>query len=83
MKREEFVAINTIEEGLEKLCRFGRPRLSQMDDGCWLCALDMFVQGVGVEFKIRSDYKLTDPRSPIIQALERVYDTLAKFGGKS
>jgi hypothetical protein len=50
------LSIMTIEEGLAELCKFGRPRLSQVDTGKWFCVLEMFVSGEGVAFEIKSGF---------------------------
>lgn len=48
------------DEALDRLCKYGEPRLSKHGAG-WHCALDVFVTGEGVDFKVRTGFDEPTP----------------------
>lgn len=64
----------TLEGYLLNLCRFGKPRLCSQANGKWYCAIDMFVEGKGVEFKIASEFG----EPSMLEAVRVCYDRLIK-----
>ena len=69
-----------LEECLLKLCEYGNPRLSCTGNGQWYCALDMFVQGKGVEFKVASDFREVSMQHAVNACYERLMKALADLG---
>ena len=72
---EKFTKINIIEEGLEILCIYGKP-LMWLGDSGWICMIEMFVTGKGIDFKIKSEYFKTDLRDAINNCCERLKEAL-------
>ena len=69
-----------IEEGLMKLCEYGKPRLASQGNGEWYCAIEMYVQGKGVDFKIASDFGCKSPQASISECIERLQKALKDLG---
>lgn len=70
----------TIEEYIDKLCYYGKPWLSSQGNGEWYCAIDMFVQGQGVEFKIASTFKEPSMLAAVRVCWERLEKALKDLG---
>lgn len=68
-----------LEEGLLRLCSYGKPSVSRMSEG-WHCDITMFVQGKGVEFKIRSEFNEKSPRAAVRICYERLETALRDLG---
>ena len=64
----------TVEEYLEELSRYGKPRLGLF--GGWHANVDMFVNGEGTEFKIASSFDHNTPLSAVAECHSRLMDTL-------
>jgi len=62
------------DEYLDKLSDYGNPRLSNTGNREWLCTLEMFVTGEGVEFKIRPSSKERTP----LDASRKCYELMIK-----
>lgn len=73
----------TLEQLLDQMTLYARPKLHNMDDGTWYCACDMLVTGVGVSFKIASDFKHPTPVSAAQQCYDRMLDALRSINDSS
>lgn len=69
-----------LEQLLQELSKYGNPRVSKMKSG-WYAAVDMFVVGRGVEFKIDSEFK-SDHVTAAKECLDRVYAALTSLKDK-
>lgn len=69
-----------IEDGMSKLCEYGKPRLSYHGNGNWYCALEMYVQGRGVEFKVASEFDHKSMQLAISCCIERLQKALKDLG---
>lgn len=70
----------SLEELLFILARHGKPRVSQFDDGTWNCTVNMRVASQGVTFEIKSDFNQKTPSEAAMQCLNRMIETLNKYG---
>lgn len=61
-----------LEEVIEELTRYGRPRLYCSSDMLWSCVVEMNTIATGAEFNIRSDHKHPSPMAAALQCRERV-----------
>lgn len=68
----------TLEEALLELCRYGHPRLSNMQGG-WYAKIEVFVTGEGVGFDVASDFKQPTPTAAVNQCFERLQAALQKI----
>lgn len=66
----------TLEWLLDEMSKFGRPRLSRMDDGNWHAAVELNVTGSGVDFKIRSDFRHPTHLEAATVCYERMCESL-------
>ena len=82
IKMEERVTHASIplEECLHKLCEYGKPRLSSQGNGEWYCAIEMFVQGIGVDFKVASSFKEPSAHDAVNVCYERLKKALSDLG---
>ena len=67
-----------LEEILAELCKYGEPILHKLDDG-WICRVDFFVTGAGVQFKVGSDYDHPTPLEAAQVCFDRVKEALNKL----
>lgn len=67
-----------LEERLEWLTRFGKPRVRFDVDG-WSAHIDMHVANAGAEFKVRSEFNMDTPSAALDQCITRMLETLAKY----
>lgn len=72
----------SLEGMLLSIAKHGKPFLHNHDDGTWSCKTSMHVSSVGVSFEVRSDFTHKDPYSAVKQTLERMIETLSKYGVK-
>lgn len=77
--KEEFIIINTLEEGIEKLCRYGRPAMFKHNDNTWSCKVEMFVAAKSASFRIDSGYKNNTLKEAVQNCLENIYLTLSQL----
>ena len=66
------LASESLESLLQEICKFGRPNLYQFKDGAWECSVDVWVNPVGAQFKVRSEMFCKTPKDAAIQARDRV-----------
>lgn len=64
-----------VEDGLDFLCKYGKPRLAKTDNG-WYVSIEMFVNGEGVNFKIDSDFGLKTQKEAVHQCIDRLLKTI-------
>lgn len=74
--------LTTLEGVLQDLTKYGRPRLSCMDDMTWYCSIEVFVTGKGIDFKVASDFKQKTPLNAAHQCHERVRDVMRDISEK-
>lgn len=53
------------DECFAELLKFGRARVSCMNDLTWLCTIDVFVTGQGCEFSVKSAYTCPTPNAAL------------------
>lgn len=70
----------SLENMLLALSKHGNPFLHNHRDGTWSCKVDMHVSAAGVGFEIRSDFTHRSPNTAVKQTLDRMIETLAKYG---
>ena len=68
--------LTTLDDVLSDFVKYGRPRLQCMDSMKWYCAIEVFVTGKGIEFKVESDFKQPTPLSAARQCHYRMLDAL-------
>lgn len=71
----------SVEEILDNLCRFGRPRLNRMDDG-WVCSCEMHVAAAGATFTVRSEFDHKTQLGAVRQCAERVVKAIAQWAAR-
>ncbi len=81
-KTEAQSDLSTLEEVLHDFTKYGRPRLQCMDDLTWYCAIEIFVTGKGIDFKIASDFKQKTPLNAAQQCHERMRDAMRDISDK-
>lgn len=69
----------TLSAMLDRLLRYGHPRLSHIDSG-WYCKIEMYVGDKGVDFKIASDFGHPTPEAAARETIERLAKTLQTLG---
>ena len=69
-----------IEDGMLKLCEYGKPRLTSFGNGRWHCAIDVFCNGKGVEFKIASEFGEPSMVDAVRSCISRLHDALKSLG---
>jgi hypothetical protein len=72
-------AINSIEDGLLNLAKYGRPRLSMLSGGCWYCVVEVFVTGDGVQFEVKSSMDDKSPIEAVVACVERLDNALRQI----
>jgi hypothetical protein len=68
-----------LEEMLVALCAFGEPSVRRMGGG-WCSSIDMHVSGEGATFKVRSEFDHASASEAVMVCLNRVRETLSKYG---
>jgi len=69
-----------IEDGMLKLCEYGKPRLCSHGNGEWHCAVEMFVQGKGITFNITSEFTEKSMLIAVHVCIERLKKALTDLG---
>ena len=77
--KEEFIVINTLEEGIDKLCKYGLPSFMKHNDNKWSCKVNMFVATKGASFEINGGYQNLTLKEAIQNCLENIYLTLSQL----
>lgn len=67
-----------LEERLEWLTRFGKPRVC-FDGKGWSAHMEMHVANAGAEFTVRSEFNMDTPSAALDQCITRMLETLAKY----
>jgi hypothetical protein len=68
----------TLEELLDELKHYGKPRVG-MYDGGWYCSVEMNTNTVGAEFKCASNFDIPTPTDAAKQCLERVLKAVEQY----
>lgn len=71
----------TLEQTLEKLLKFGKPRLCFTGDMGWYCCVEMSTNALGSEFKVASALQHPTPIAAALQCLGRTITAVAALGG--
>jgi hypothetical protein len=71
-----------LEDVLKEMTKYGKPRLFYMGDNNWHCALDMFVTGTGVEFKIGTSFKEPSATEATKKCISLMYSALTELNNK-
>ena len=69
----------TLEETVDDLCKYGKPRFQFMGDG-WYCVIEMYVQGKGIQFNVASDFKHASMLEASTVCYERLHKALRDLG---
>ena len=80
IKERVTVCSLTLEEYVNKLCQHGKPRFQNFGKDEWYCAVDMFVQSQGIEFKIASGFKEPSMQEAARVCYERLEKALSDLG---
>lgn len=59
----------SLQELMEEMRDYGLPRLTMPDKNGWYCAIDMYTNALGAEFKVASEFK----HRTTIDAVEQCY----------
>lgn len=73
--RYKLYANKNLESLLEDLIKYGQHRLSWMGDG-WYCSLDFYVNVIGAELKVASDFNNKTHKNAVIQCTIRLQETI-------
>ena len=65
----------SLEELLDYLTPYGKHGLSWMGDG-WYCRLDFYVNVIGAELKVGSDFDNSTHKNAVIQCIIRLHETI-------
>jgi len=68
----------SLEQLLDELQKYGKPRLSYMGNG-WHCCVEMYVCAKGVEFEVKSDFKHKTHKDAAIECCERTLKALSEL----
>jgi len=74
--RVDQVAQRTIEELLDIMAKYGKPRIHCLDNFEWVCVCEVFVTGKGIDFKISSDFKCASALNAVQQCYDRMMEAL-------
>jgi len=65
----------SLEELMDYLVTYGKHTVSWMCDG-WYCGLEFYVNVIGAELKVRSDFDCTTHKNAVIQCIIRMHETI-------
>lgn len=68
----------TLEEHLEKMAYYGKPRVSLVSNG-WHSSIEMNTNTTGTTFEIRSDFDHASPLMAVKQCHERIVSVLKEL----
>jgi hypothetical protein len=60
-----------LDEHMTFLIRYGRPRLSYIDNG-WYCTVEMNTNTTGTQFNVASEFYHKNPNAAVKQCHERI-----------
>ncbi len=69
---------HSVDECLIELRRYGYPIIISHKDG-WYTRVKVFVSGDGVEFEVKSDYRMKTPGEALNQCYDRLMLALKKI----
>jgi len=72
----------TLEELLNELCGFGRPKLFRMDTG-WHCFVDMHVPHAESSFKVASEFDHISAMNAAMECRSRIGEMLKTYAEQS
>lgn len=70
----------SLDEGLNKLCEYGKPTLWYRGNGQWYCSLEMYVQGKGISFTVASEFTEISKLDAVRVCYERLAKALKDLG---
>lgn len=82
VKADAYQDLSTLEGVLMDLTKYGKPRLSCQDGMTWYCAMEVFVTGAGIDFKIASEFGQKTPLSAAQQCRERLLEAMKNIADK-
>jgi hypothetical protein len=68
----------TLEEHLEQMRYYGKPRVSLMSDG-WYSCIEMNTNTTGTSFEVKSDFNCPTPTLAAKQCHERILNALKEL----
>ena len=68
-------SIKSLEVLLDDLLKYGKHTLSWMGDG-WYCSLEFYVNVIGAELKVKSDFYNLTHKNAVIQCTIRLHETI-------
>jgi hypothetical protein len=74
----QLYANEPLEALLDYLTKYGPHGISWMGDG-WHCRLDLYVNVIGAELKVKSDFDNTSHKNAVIQCIIRLHETIDKI----
>jgi len=80
--KRESATLQTLDDALADMCRYGQPKLSMMDGG-WHCWIKMHVASQGATFEIKSEFGHKSPRAAVDECLARIRATVAQLGSNN
>ena len=63
---------------MEDLVKYGKHSLSWMGDG-WYCGLEVYVNVIGAELKVKSEFNNVTHKNAVIQCTIRLYETIEQI----
>jgi hypothetical protein len=82
VKADACMDLSTLEAVLMDLTKYGKPRVSCQDGMTWYCAVDVFVTGTGIDFKVASDFQQITPLNAAQQCHERLREAMKNIADK-
>ena len=76
--RYKLFSDKSLEELLENLVKYGKHSLYWMGDG-WHCNLEVYVNTIGAELKVRSEFNNRTHKNAVIQCTIRLEETIEKI----
>jgi hypothetical protein len=67
-----------LEQLLEAICHYGRPRLSLLVGG-WVCVVEMHVASEGASFEIKSEFNHATPGDAARMCASRIVAALRSY----
>lgn len=68
----------SLEELLDSLTKYGKHGVSWMGDG-WYCRIDVYINVIGTELKVTSDFDNISHKNAVIQCTIRLEETIEKI----
>lgn len=79
MEEAKRVYGETLEDLMVYMIRYGKPRLSYIQDG-WYCKVEMNTNTTGTQFDVASDFSHKQPLLAAKQCHERIMQALKQLG---